>query len=83
MSSVTITIQQIVNLCTFAGVAVDFDNSVFSGDDEQLGTELTIIQNAKVGNEDDDEVYEGIAACLTEYPEEGFCPLVFKSDTDA
>ena len=56
-----LTIQEIVDLCSFAGIEVDKEKSTFAEDPEQLETEIQI-------GERPDKVK---VAWLYEYPEEG------------
>ena len=79
MSNVTITIGEIVNLCAFAGIEVNKEQSVFHNEDEQLETPITIYQKTKLHNDDGKEIYDGIAAMFSEYPEEGMSPLADES----
>lgn len=64
MPQVTLKIEQIINLCKFAGIKVDESNSVFTDDPDQMETEFEIAQNEY-----------GAVAWLTDYPEEGVYPL--------
>ena len=76
MSAVTLSILEIVNLCAFAGIAVDHENSVFNDDPEQLDTELIIHQKQTLHNEDDgDAIYNGVTAAFCDHSEEGSQPL--------
>lgn len=63
---ITLTTRQILNLCEFAGIAIDVENSCFSGETEEylLDTEFAVAQNQY-----------GAVAWLYEYPEEGGYPL--------
>ena len=61
---IVLTTKQILNLCEFAGIAIDAGKSVFSGDSVELDTEYAIAQNE-----------HGAVAYLYEYPEEGAYPL--------
>lgn len=63
---IVLTAKQIINLCEFAGIAIDKENSAFNGDGEEylLDTEYVIAQNK-----------HGAVAHLDEYPEEGMYPL--------
>jgi hypothetical protein len=61
---IKLTTEQILNLCEFAGIAVDKDKSSFSEEKDYLETEYVIAQNEY-----------GAVAYLDEYPEEGAYPL--------
>lgn len=63
-TEILISTKQILELCSFAGIAVDKKKSSFSDDEELLETEYRIVQND-----------HGIVIWLDEYPEEGCCPL--------
>ena len=65
---IVLTTSQILNLCEFAGIAVDRPKSVFYTDADQLETPYAICQNE-----------QGSFAWLEEYPEEGCYQL---SDND-
>jgi len=71
---VTLSIKDLANVCDFAGISINEENSIFFDDPEQGETELTIDQNVKV-KLDDESIYQGLAAHFTEYPEEGFYTL--------
>ena len=66
MSGIILTTKQILNLCEFAGIAIDKANCCFDGKSEEylLDTEFAIAQNE-----------HGAVAYLYEYPEEGAYPL--------
>ena len=76
-SQITLSIGELVNLCDFAGVAVDKEKSVFADDQDQYDTPITLHNNIQVDC-GDGEVYVGIAATFSEYPEEGTSPLKFE-----
>jgi hypothetical protein len=76
MSAVTLSILEIVNLCAFAGIAVDHESSVFNDDPELLDTELIIHQKQTLHSEDDGaEIYTGVTAAFCDHSEEGSQPL--------
>jgi len=63
---ITLTTRQILNLCEFAGIAIDINKSTFfpPGEEYLLDTEYAIAQNE-----------HGAVSYLYEYPEEGGYPL--------
>jgi len=63
---IVLTTRQIMNLCEFAGIAIDLKNCSHAGpgDEYLLDTEYAIAQNE-----------HGAVAYLYEYPEEGAYPL--------
>lgn len=66
MGEIVLTTRQILNLCEFAGIAIDMENSCFYLPQERylLDTEFAIAQNN-----------HGAVSYLYEYPEEGGYPL--------
>ena len=63
---ITLTMRQILNLCEFAGIAININESVFfpPGEEYLLDTEYAIAQNE-----------HGAVSYLYEYPEKGGYPL--------
>lgn len=66
LREIILTMNQILNLCEFAGIDINTKNSCFSspGEEYLLETEFSIAQSR-----------HGAFAYLTEYPEEGIYPL--------
>jgi len=63
---IVLTTRQILNLCEFAGIAIDMENSYFFKQHDRylLDTEFAVAQNE-----------HGAVSYLYEYPEEGGYPL--------
>lgn len=75
MTTTTLTIKQIMDVASFAGLVIDEGKSFTPEEREDfISTEFTISENAKVDLEDG-TYYEGMTAHITEYPEEGFYQL--------
>lgn len=72
--SITLNIQQIIDLAEFAGLKINEELSVHHNEPEALETELTIEQKSPVRMEDG-TIYTGSSVYFTEYPEEGSLPL--------
>ncbi|MBS9442457.1 hypothetical protein [Photorhabdus heterorhabditis] len=68
MASITLTTQQILYACDFAGI------EYIMPPNEILETEYTIDDNIEI-NDDDDIEYKGLGIYLTGYHEEGAVPL--------
>lgn len=68
MNSMTLTTEQLISILDFLGLSVDHDHN------DDLECLVTIDENQKITNEDG-TIYEGMAAYITEYPEEGSIPL--------
>ncbi|OCQ53602.1 hypothetical protein Ppb6_01228 [Photorhabdus australis subsp. thailandensis] len=68
MASITLTTQQILYACDFAGI------EYIMPDNYMLETEYTINDNIEI-KDDDGVEYKGFGIYLTEYPEEGAEPL--------
>lgn len=75
MSSITVSIEQIIIIAGFSGLVIDEEKS-FSLEDKEsfIETELTIDENQKIDYEDN-TYYEGMTVHISEYPEEGYMPL--------
>lgn len=78
--SITFDTKQLLSMCSMAGIVVDEDKT-FSGLELEdfLNTEYTLHENVRV-QMDDSQVYEGMAICSTEYPEEGYLTLEHKNN---
>lgn len=61
---ITLNTSQIIELCKFSGIAIDYKNSTFHDSPEQLESEYVIAQNEF-----------GTTSWIQEYPEEGVYPL--------
>lgn len=71
-TSIVVTQLNIINMAGFTGVFVDRVGFT----EDELETEYTIETNAKVSLDDNDKnIYQGLAIHITEYPEEGSMPL--------
>lgn len=68
--SITLTIQQIIDLLDFAGVSVQEVDPVID-----LETEFTISEGLVKTDDCRTQAYSGLYVFCTEYPEEGCLPL--------
>ena len=71
---ITLTAKEIRDLAGFAGFTI---NDRLSPQGDELETEFDIYECPKEGIKDDDGTVEHYAHCaiISEYPEEGCCPL--------
>lgn len=74
--SVSLDIGQIAQLAEFAGLDINKENPIHKSEPEQLETEMTIYQDIKIQDDDGSEETHSLAVCFSEYPEEGFLPLI-------
>lgn len=74
-TSITVTGQQLVTSCGFAGIYID--PAVLEGSEDILETEFTFESksNIMLTDDADGEVYVGLSIHSTEYPEDGYQPL--------
>ncbi len=72
-TSITLTGQQLLTACGFAGIHVD--PAALEGNEEILETEFTFESKTNICREEDDFVYVGLSLHITESPEEGYQPL--------
>ncbi len=78
---ILITIGELVNLCSFAGIQVNHEKSVFADDEDQYDTPIIIEQDVPV-KYPDGTIYQGIAAYFEEYSDDGWCPLRMEGRED-
>jgi hypothetical protein len=72
MTSINLTVKQIMDLANYAGLSCS-DGGMDDGD---LEYELTIVESGLVAEDDDKKsAYYGAYAYMSEYPEEGCYPL--------
>lgn len=74
-TSLTVTGQQLVTSCGFAGIYID--PAVLEGEEDILDMEFTLESKSNISLTDDtdDGVYVGLSIHITESPEEGYQPL--------
>lgn len=72
MTSINLTVKQIMELANFAGLSCS-DGGM---DDDELEYEVTVVERGLVAEDDSKEsAYYGAYCYMSEYPEEGSFPL--------
>lgn len=71
---ITLTVKQIADLAGYAGLVL---NQRFMPEGDDLETEYTVMECPPTGTTDDDGKVKHYAhiAYVTDYPDEGVCPL--------
>ena len=74
-TSITLTTQQLITSCGFAGIYID--PKVMEDEEDRLEMEFTLESKSNVYIEEEDGggTYVGLSIHMTESPEEGYQPL--------